>query len=173
MFKKSFSKKNNKHGFRAQAIAEFAIALPILLVVLVGIFEVGRMVFIYAAVTNASRNAVRYASAVGWEDTGSYHKYLYCDGIKDTAVRSAFLVRLTRSNVTVSYDGGPGTGSGSKGSCTVSGGEAAVSVSSGDRVEVVVTATYKPMVKLIPFPTRTITATSYRTILGIVDLAYP
>ena len=49
-------------GKRAQAIVEFAIVLPILLMLLVGIFEVGRLIFMYAAVTNASREAARYGS---------------------------------------------------------------------------------------------------------------
>ena len=35
-------------GYRAQAIVEFAIALPILMALLVGILEVGRMLFIYS-----------------------------------------------------------------------------------------------------------------------------
>lgn len=177
MLKKSFSKKNNKRGYRAQAIAEFAIALPILLVVLVGIFEVGRMVFIYAAVTNASRNAVRYASAVGRDDATGLTKYNYCEGIKQTAVKSSFLV--PNIDIEINYDNGtPGTPpAGSSSQCSVynaSQVDTAVKVSSGDRVQVIVTATYKPMVKLIPFSTRTITATSYRTYLGVFNLgSYP
>src|SRR6266508_4193456 len=74
----------------AQAIAEFAIVLPILLMLLVGILEVGRMIFMYAAVNNASREAVRYASAVGLNSAGTVVKYNDCDGIRDRATRSAF-----------------------------------------------------------------------------------
>jgi Flp pilus assembly protein TadG len=169
MKKLNHYQENNKlFGMRAQAIVEFAIVLPILLMMLVGIFEFARMVFIYASVTNASRNAVRYASAVGLEDTGTYHKYLYCDGIKQTAANSTFLLRPSDFTVTVSYDSGPTTSS--LGTCNVSGGEAAISIPDEGRVNVTVAATYRPMVRLIPIPTKTFTVSSYRTILGIIDV---
>lgn len=164
----NLNQKQKKYGLRAQAIVEFAIVLPILMMILVGILEFGRMVFIYSAVTNASRNAVRYASAVGLEDTGQYHKYLYCDGIRQTAANSAFLLRPADLTITISYDNGPGTSS--IGSCTASGGEQTISVESGDRVNVTVAATYRPMVRLIPIPNKTFISSSYRTILGILKL---
>jgi Flp pilus assembly protein TadG len=168
MRKLNFYQDQKPSGKRAQAIVEFAIVLPILLMILVGIFEFARMVFIYSAVTNASRNAVRYASAVGLEDTGTYHKYLYCDGIRQTATNSAFLLRPADLSITIAYDSGPNTGS--LGSCDVSGGEASVSIPKEGRVNVTVAATYRPMVRLIPIPTRTFTSSSSRTILGILKL---
>ena len=169
MIKQKSLLKTKPYAGRAQAIVEFAIVLPILLVVLIGIFEVGRYVFIYSAVTNASRNASRYASAVGYEETGTYHKYLYCDGIENAAIESAYMINVGPSDITISYDEGPGTGS--LGQCTASGGEeTGVDVGTGDRVTVVVTADYKPMLNLIPITSRTITSTSSRTILGIIDL---
>jgi len=158
------SRKQNPFGYRAQAITEFAIALPILMALLVGIFEVGRMVFIYSAVTNASREAVRYASAVGLEDGGTYNKYNYCSGIKDMARRSAYFTPLT---INISYDKGPGTASYNTCDGTVDSG---VVVSSGDRVLVTVSAQYKPMLKLIPLSSRTFTSSSSRTILGLLKL---
>lgn len=170
MKKFSLFEKQNTSGIRAQAIVEFAIVLPILLMVIVGILEFARMVFIYSAVTNASRNAVRYASAVGLEDTGLYHKYLYCDGIKQTAINSAFLLRPSQVTVTITYDDGPTTKN-IIGNCNVIGGEASVPITSGrDRVNVTVAAQYRPMVRLIPIPNRTFTVSSYRTILGIIDV---
>jgi len=52
-------------GYRAQAIVEFAIVLPILMMLLVGILEVGRMIYTYAVVTNASRDAARSPDRLG------------------------------------------------------------------------------------------------------------
>jgi Flp pilus assembly protein TadG len=46
-------------------MVEFALALPLLLLLIFGILEVGRMVFTYSSVVNASREAVRYGSATG------------------------------------------------------------------------------------------------------------
>jgi len=169
MIKQKDLMRTKSYAGQAQAIVEFAIVLPILLVVLIGIFEVGRYVFIYSAVTNASRNASRYASAVGYEETGTYLKYIYCDGIKNAAIESAYMINVDPSDVTISYDGGPGTSS--LGQCTASGSDdTSIDVGTGDRVTVVVTADYKPMLNLIPITSRTITSTSSRTILGIIDL---
>ena len=56
---------------RGQAMVEFVIALPILLFVLFGIIEFGRMVFAWMAVQNAARFGIRYAV------TGEF-KEIYC-----------------------------------------------------------------------------------------------
>lgn len=162
--------KKNSPGLRAQAIVEFAIVLPILLMILVGIFEFARMVFIYSAVTNASRNAVRYAAAVGLDDTG-LTRFNYCEGIKKVASNSTFLVRSSDFSIQIDYDHGPGSGSFAE--CNLWNAaqvDGDVSVTSGDRVHVTVSATYRPMVRLIPLPTKTFTASSYRTIFGIVNV---
>ena len=59
--------KSNKFliQLQAQAMAEFAMVLPILLLVVFGLLEVGRAIFIYSSAINASRDAVRYATAYG------------------------------------------------------------------------------------------------------------
>jgi len=168
---------------RAQAIVEFAIALPILMLVLVGIFEVGRMVFIYAAVNNASREAARYASAVGLNDSG-LHKYNNCAAIRQMAKRSTYFLNLSDANIDIRYDAGPNDAIYTDGHgpdtqternllipCDAASGEdAQVVVDSQDRVIVTVTAPYSPMLRLVPLRARTFTSTSARTILGIFEL---
>jgi Flp pilus assembly protein TadG len=155
--------KDHSPAERAQAIVEFAIVLPILLVILVGILEVGRMVFIYASVTNASREAARYASAVGLNDTMTANKYNDCDGIKRVARSAAFILPLQNSDIVISYDDGPGTSP--IGSCPIG------TINSGQRVTVRINATYRPMVNLIPIGTRNFSSQSSRTVLGVVQLA--
>ena len=170
MIKQKNLMRTKPYASRAQAIVEFAIVLPILLVVLIGIFEVSRYVFIYSAVTNASRNASRYASAVGYEETGTYLKYIYCDGIRNAAIESAYLLSPSDLTITISYGSTP-PDTNSKGYCDASGGDDTdIDVSTGDRVTVVVEAKYKPILNLIPVTSRTITSTSSRTILGIIVL---
>jgi Flp pilus assembly protein TadG len=159
-------KKRIMQGTRAQAMVEFALVLMILMVVLVGILEVGRLLFIYAAVNNASREAARYASAIGLDDNGN-SKYQYCDGIRNMARRSAFFTPLT---ISISYDHGPGTGSYDTCDGSVDTGVVVNAGSTFDRVQVQVSAQYDPMVSLIPIDSRTITSSSARTILGYVDL---
>ena len=150
---------------RAQAIVEFAIVLPILMVLLVGIFEVGRMIYVYSAVNNASREAVRYASAVGLDDDGLNH-YNNCPGIRDWARRSAYFMNLQDTDIDITFDQGPGTTS-RPAVC-----DGSDTVASGDRVTVEVTATYGPLINLIPISTRTFTSSSSRTILGVFELDY-
>jgi len=167
----NFSQKQKKSGYRAQAMVEFAIALPILLVLLFGIMEVGRLMLIYTMVVNASRDAVRYASAVGRGDDGLF-KYNNCAGIKQAAIDSTYnLIAIAPSNILISYVDENGVNAGT---CDAGSGEDAdITVDSEYRVTVTVTATYTRIVKLIPIPTRPISSTSTRTILGIFDLPNP
>lgn len=154
----------------AQALVEFAIALPVLLLLLLGIMEVSRLILMYALVSNASRDAVRYASSWGIESTGAqYARYKYCSGIRTQAKKSGYFLNLQNAEITISYDTGPsGT---SLGICDATSGEDAdIKVDSGDRVTVTVTRTYTPLVKLLPISGRNISATSSRTILGIFEL---
>jgi hypothetical protein len=46
---------------RGQAIVEFALVIPLFLLVLVGLFDIGRAVFSYNTLTNAAREGVRMA----------------------------------------------------------------------------------------------------------------
>ena len=166
--KKTFQ-GNGHFGLYAQAMVEFAIALPVLLVLLVGIMEVGRMILTYAMVVNASRDAVRYASAVGKGDDG-YNKYNNCVGIKNLAQKSAFIVTL--SSVTIDYYDEYGN---HLGTCarTAIGEDSSISVDSGYQVKVTVQASYKPVVKLIPIGQKDFSAASTRTILGVYSLPNP
>jgi Flp pilus assembly protein TadG len=169
MIEKKQSKGRHMRGSKAQAIVEFAIVLPILLVVLVGVLEVGRYMFLYSAATNASRNASRYASAVGRADNG-LTKFNYCEGIKQTALNSAYLVDRSTIGVSIQYDDGQGNSIGVCDLWDSSQVDPDVAVGSGDRVEVTVTIQYSPMVSLVPLQPQTITSSSARTILGIINL---
>jgi len=46
---------------RGQGLAEFALALPVLLLVILSVFDIGRAVFIYNSITNAAREGARLA----------------------------------------------------------------------------------------------------------------
>jgi len=46
---------------RGQALVEFALALPVLILILVAVFDVGRAVFLYNSLTNAAREGARLA----------------------------------------------------------------------------------------------------------------
>ena len=173
MFIKQLLQRNRLLGHHAQAMVEFAIALPILMALLVGILEVGRMIFIYSAVTNASREASRYGSTVGLNDSGTSPKYQDCDGIRSMAKRSAYFMNLADADIIISYDHGPGTGSPFDACPVGTMADPTIQVNTlddPDRILVTVSSTYSPMVNLLPISSRPITSHSARTILGILDM---
>jgi len=54
-------------GERGQALVEYALVLPILLLLLLGIMEFGILVFNYNTIANAAREGARYG-IVHWRD---------------------------------------------------------------------------------------------------------
>src|SRR5690242_14582922 len=70
---KHLSHKNNRKRSlpkRAQSMVEFALILPILLLVLVGLLEFGRLFFAWLIIENSTRFGIRYATA-GTYDTSA------------------------------------------------------------------------------------------------------
>ena len=96
--------KNKQYG---QAMVEFALTLPIFLIIVVGIIELSRFFLVYSSVYTASREAARYGSSVGgWEnETPNYQD---CEGIIDTAVNSGWFGGVTEENVNIFYESSPG-----------------------------------------------------------------
>ena len=164
--KEFFGKKKS-----AQAMVEFAIALPILLMLLYGILEAGRLLFLYSTVVSASRQAVRYGATTG-EGTGGSPRYQDCKGIRAAANAVGYLGAF--DTIALQYDTGPGTpqiaycpnGVDSDSNLTTTKLQ-------GNRTRLVVTVTkqFTPIVpKLVPFIQRNITASSARTILYSVPI---
>src|SRR5512147_2832453 len=63
MFHKTVRRKTLRE--RAQGMVEFALVLPLLLLLIFGVIELGRMFVIYSSVNSASREAARYGAASG------------------------------------------------------------------------------------------------------------
>ncbi|MWV16771.1 pilus assembly protein [Pseudomonas sp. L-22-4S-12] len=63
------SAKLERQQQKGVAMVEFAIALPLLLLLLLGIGEFGRMLFQYNVLLQASRDAARYAAGEAWDPT--------------------------------------------------------------------------------------------------------
>ena len=77
-----------EHG---QAMTEFALILPVLLLMAVGIFEFGRAFYTYSAIANAAREGARYGILNSSDSTG----------IKNKAIEGATTLGLNASNITV------------------------------------------------------------------------
>jgi hypothetical protein len=175
---------------KGQALAEFSLALPILMLVVVGLLEAGRAVFMYSSVVSTSREAARYATAFGVDENDVLHVQ-NCAEIRNTARQVGFLLSLEDDDILIEYqeyvdpDGTPDTGDEafiplSPASCDgtasadgiADGVDERVELTCGDRVQVTVSADYNPIVPLlIPLQNQTFSSTSARTFLGVVELS--
>lgn len=172
---------------QAQAMVEFAIALPILLLLLYGIIEAGRLLFIYSSIVTASRQAARYGAATGDGLTAGVPRYGDCAGIRAAAQRVDFMNSFDDNDIVIVRDTGPGSPT-----TPYCGGDPVTSTpatytdspfnATGTRYRLVVTIAgdYNPIVpRIVPFLARTaangnaIEATSSRTILASVPIGMP
>src|SRR3990172_6093967 len=87
-----------------QGFVEFALAVPILLMVLYGLLEVGRLLFIYSSTVTAARQAVRYGAVTGVSDSG-FPRYKDCAGIRAAAQNVGFIQAF--ENISITFDTGP------------------------------------------------------------------
>jgi Flp pilus assembly protein TadG len=161
---KSKTSRNRQQKQLGQGVLEFALALPIMLVVIMAIVDLGRMMITYTAVASASREAARYGAAAGNDGPGTLAKYEDCVGIRETAQRvaGAFIV-VEDANITIQYDRGPGTAF----YATCAPDPDAVEL--GDRIVVHITATFKPIFP-IGFSEFDVISESRRTIVKEVVL---
>jgi len=97
--------RTTRHGRpgRGQALVEFALIIPIFLVIMVGIFDLGRAVFAYNTLTNAAREGARIAIVNQYKPT-----------IIERAKQQTAIVELDDPSVTVNFfqvksDGTPDT----------------------------------------------------------------
>ncbi|MBI3151449.1 MAG: pilus assembly protein [Chloroflexi bacterium] len=169
---KSFLFKKRRIN-RAQAMVEFMLALPLLVVLLYGIIEVSRLVFIFASVANASRQAARYGSAAG--ETGNTFYYQDCEGIREVAEKSAIVTDFDEINIT--YDRGI-TSDGAQiqipdidpspdvNTCPIEDN----TIRNGDRIIVQVSTSYEPILPLLPIEPFTVVSASARTFLISVPI---
>src|SRR5450759_2670927 len=83
----------------AQAMVEFALALPILLLIVYGTLEVGRLIFTYSTVVTSARQAARFGSANGL--ISGEPQYKDCAGINNAARNVDFLRVI--NNIQITY----------------------------------------------------------------------
>jgi uncharacterized repeat protein (TIGR01451 family) len=147
---------------RAQAMVEFAIVLPLLLLLIYGLLEAGRLLFIYSTVVTATRQAVRYGSATGEGSTPGIPRYQDCAGIRMAAQRVDFLNAFDDVDIFIYHDSGP-----TSGQTPYCGGDPVANppptsdnyqpVGNDDRLVVKIEGDFLPIVpKIVPFIARTV-----------------
>jgi hypothetical protein len=95
--------KNKQYG---QAMAEFALTIPVFLLLIFGVIELSRFFLTYSSVFTASREATRFGSSVG--DINNQN-YLDCGAIAERAVFSGSFGGVQLNDITISYESTPGT----------------------------------------------------------------
>jgi Flp pilus assembly protein TadG len=159
---KALEKKGNrmKAGNRAQAMAEFALVIPVMLLIVWGIIESAHLLYVYNAVVVGSREASRFAAGVGTYGQGNITDLAHwqdCQGIRNAAKRVSPLLSLQDNDIQISIihkdvvtqawmttpvclDNNP-----DKTTVPI--------VNLGDRITVSVIARYSPLVPLVQFQT--------------------
>lgn len=90
--------KNRQYG---QAMAEFALTLPIFLLLVFGVIELSRFFLVYSSVFTASREATRFGSSVG--ESGPPN-YMNCEAIRQTAVRMGNFGGVQDDDINIYYE---------------------------------------------------------------------
>ncbi|MBK8418938.1 TadE/TadG family type IV pilus assembly protein [Candidatus Villigracilis saccharophilus] len=171
MIKSQPDKIQKKH---AQAMVEFALALPILLILVFGLMETGRLIFIYASTVSAAREAVRYGSAMG-RNADNVPLYQDCEGIRRAAQTVGFINSFDDADIQITYDGGIDDDTGAEiplNPANPSCGSFS-SVKNGDRIKISVSTQWEPIVSIVPLEPFTITSTSERTIIASISISAP
>jgi hypothetical protein len=170
-FKQGINKHegNSQPKSKAQGMVEFALILPLLLVLLFGVIEFGRMIFVYSVVYTASREGARYGSAAGNDNAAGVPNYMDCDGIKAAAERLAILANVNKPP-TIAYDQGSDA-DGNPINRTI-GCPPGYNIEGGKhRISVEVEAEYSTFIPLPSIPeTFFIRSESARTIISEVDI---
>jgi len=163
----------SRSGFRlptrtresGQTLVEFALIIPVLLIVLLGTVEFSRLLAIYSLTNAASQEAARYGVGAGDRGIGTINQYQDCDGIRSAAMRvSGALIDL--NSIEINYDNGPGTPLIVPAGCP----PPADQIGLGTRIVVRITYNYEPIVPFIPIPAKLITSEAARTMLIDIEV---
>ncbi len=162
MISKLFRRSGDGQRDAAQGVVEFALVLPVFLLLIYGVIEFGRLLFFYSAITSSSREAARYGAAVG-QNGGGIPYYRDCTGIIAAAKRVGSIAGIQDGDVTIQYDGGPFTSPYASCSSTAT-------VDLGDRIVVKVQTNFQPILPLVNLPPIPINSTTARTIIRSVQI---
>lgn len=149
---------------RGQGIVEFAMAIPVFLLLALGIIEFGYLFFVYSTVFSASREAARYGASVGLNAANVPHEK-DCAGIRANAVRVGSVAGVRPEQIEIRYDHGPTDGRSWDELPTCESNPKTIL---GDRVVVRVSVNFDPIVGIIQ--SFTVENVNARTILKNVDV---
>jgi Flp pilus assembly protein TadG len=98
------------HRSGGQSLVEFALVIPIIILLIVGFVEIGRAVFAYNTIANAARQAVRVAVVNQISDVTDCDETRPVEdpyephwSLRGCAIAAAAPLGITTANVSVSY----------------------------------------------------------------------
>jgi len=91
---------------KGQAMAEFALTIPVFFMLIFGVIELSRYFLVYSSIFTATREATRYGSSVG---DASLPNYQNCEMIAETAVRMGNFGGVQTNDISIFYESEPGT----------------------------------------------------------------
>ncbi|RPI34844.1 MAG: hypothetical protein EHM70_01575, partial [Chloroflexota bacterium] len=130
-----------------QGLVEFALILPVLIMLIFGTIEFGRYLVAYVATATASREASRYGSAAGGNAAG-LPRYQDCAGMRAAARKIGFLAGITDNDIDIQYDAGPGFTDDIPDDCGTTDLHGPSNIQLGDRVVVTVISHFEPIVPM-------------------------
>lgn len=161
-------------GEQGQSLLEFALVVPVLMIIFFGIFDFGRVIFEYAQVMNGAREGARYGSVSGTEQqqaTINGTQYRHCDGIR-AAVTRTFAVPVDVREIRIQYDDGATLYPIECVNATIRPGPSDIEL--GDRIRVTVTARFGFITPVLSsFGPITLSFTSARTVMAGGTLVPP
>jgi len=164
-----------------QGMVEFALTVPVIILLIFGIFEVAHLMYVYNTVVVAAREASRYGAGAGGGGSAAV-QWQDCAGIKGTAIRAGNILGIQKSDIIIQYDRGPGVDIDNL-PITDCVGDLAVHPMTfenylstnilpvnGIRVLVTVSVNYSPLVPIPYFPELRLTSTSRHTVLANIPI---
>jgi Flp pilus assembly protein TadG len=142
-------------------MVEFAIVFPLLVILIIGIFEVGRVMFTYSVAIAATREAARYGAAIQ-DIGGGIPQYEDCQGIRNAATRFGKFAGIADADITIQYSDDTGIYSTS---CPPS-----QEVGLTDSITVTINSSISPITPMGSFTSIPVTSSSSRTILRKIRL---
>lgn len=99
--------KQPKRRRKGQGLVEFALVMPILTLLLMGVIDFGWIIFNYTQLYNGLREGLRYGTVASFDPAKP--QYYNCDGIRQSITTTAPMAGIKNSNITVAYDTGDKT----------------------------------------------------------------
>ena len=153
---KSSSKKD-----QGQGMVEFALVFPLLVIVILGIFEFSRVMFSYSIAIAATREAARYGAAIQ-DIGGGIPQYKDCQGIREAAKRIGKFAGIGDADITIQYSDDAGVYSTT---CPP-----AQDVGLTDFISVTINTSVTPITPMGSFTSIPVASSSSRTILNKIRL---